>query len=115
MYGVVVVFLILQALYTLKLQYSHQVFRLYSASVLFYAAGFILWNLDNHHCPGISYIRSSLPAPLQPATQLHAPALCPSPPHLSQEAGHHLQGLDWSLGHCGQGQGEGIESWKIAS
>ena len=60
MYGVVVVFLILQALYTLKLQYSHQVFRLYSASVLFYAAGFILWNLDNHHCPGISYIKSSL-------------------------------------------------------
>ena len=45
MYGTVVVFMILQALYILKLQYSHQVFRLYAASVLFYAAGFILWNL----------------------------------------------------------------------
>ena len=72
MYGAVVVFLIMQAIYTLHLQYSHQVFRLYSASVLFYAAGFILWNLDNHQCPGISYIRSSLPRPLQPTTQLHA-------------------------------------------
>jgi len=72
MYGTVVVFLILQAMYTMQLQYSHQVFRLYAASVLFYAAGFILWNIDNHHCQSISYIRSSLPLILQPATQLHA-------------------------------------------
>ena len=72
MYGAVVVFLILQAIYVLTQQYSHQVCRIYSASVLFYAAGFILWNLDNNQCPGISYVRDNLPAPFQPPTQLHA-------------------------------------------
>ena len=46
MYGTVVVFLILQAL--LKLQYSHQACMIYAASVLFYAAGFILWNLGEY-------------------------------------------------------------------
>ena len=32
----------------------------------------LTYSSDNHQCPGISYIRSSLPAALQPATQLHA-------------------------------------------
>merc|ERR1719334_2823011 len=50
MYGAVVVFIILQAIYTLHIQYSQAVMRLYSASVGLYAAGFLLWNLDNHQC-----------------------------------------------------------------
>ena len=37
--------MILQALRTLQLQHSYQVVSLYVASVLFYLAGFILWNL----------------------------------------------------------------------
>ena len=72
MYGAVVVFIILQAIYTLHIQYSQTVMRLYSASVGLYAAGFLLWNLDNHQCEGISYVRSSLPTFLTPVTQLHA-------------------------------------------
>ena len=45
MYGIVVVAMILQALWTLQRQHSYQVVSLYVASVLFYLAGFILWNL----------------------------------------------------------------------
>ena len=45
LYGIVVVAMILQALRTIQLQYSYQVASLYVASVLFYLAGFILWNL----------------------------------------------------------------------
>ena len=45
LYGIVVVAMILQALRTMQVQYSYQVASLYVASVLFYLAGFILWNL----------------------------------------------------------------------
>ena len=41
MVGVMVV----QAVVQVRLQYSAQVLSLYTASVLFYLAGFILWNL----------------------------------------------------------------------
>lgn len=72
MYGTVVVGMILQALRTLQLQHSYQVVSLYVASVLFYLAGFILWNLDNHQCPTLVYFRSYLPHSLRPLLQLHA-------------------------------------------
>ena len=51
MYGTVVVGMILQALRTLQLQHSYQVVSLYVASVLFYLAGFILWNLGKSCLP----------------------------------------------------------------
>merc|ERR1719245_982649 len=72
LYGIVVVAMILQALRTIQVQYSYQVASLYVASVLFYLAGFILWNLDNHQCPTLVYLRSYLPPPVRPLLQLHA-------------------------------------------
>jgi len=72
LYGLCVVAMILQALRTLQLQHSYQVVSLYVASVLFYLAGFILWNLDNQQCPTLVYLRSHLPQPLRPLLQLHA-------------------------------------------
>ena len=37
--------MVVQAVVQVRLQYSAQVLSLYTASVLFYLAGFILWNL----------------------------------------------------------------------
>ena len=50
LYGIVVVAMVLQALRTIQLQYSYQAASLYVASVLFYLAGFILWNLGESTC-----------------------------------------------------------------
>ena len=52
LYGIVVVMMILQALRTLQIQHSYQVVSLYVASVLFYLAGFILWNLGESGISG---------------------------------------------------------------
>ena len=47
LYGTVVFVMIGQAVRTIKIQNNPQVMSLYTASVLFYLAGFILWNLGN--------------------------------------------------------------------
>ena len=49
MYGLVVFVMIGQALKIMQLQYNNQVMSIYSASVLFYLAGFILWNLGRRN------------------------------------------------------------------
>lgn len=72
LYGTVVVMMVLQAIRTIQLQYSYQVMSLYTASVLFYLAGFILWNLDNHLCDTLISLRSYLPSMLRPLLQFHA-------------------------------------------
>ena len=41
--------MVVQAVVQVRLQYSAQVLSLYTASVLFYLAGFILWNLGPYH------------------------------------------------------------------
>ena len=48
LYGTVVFVMIGQAVRTLRVQYNPQVMSLYTASVLFYLAGFILWNLGKY-------------------------------------------------------------------
>jgi len=72
MYGLVVFVMIGQALKIMQLQYNNQVMSIYSASVLFYLAGFILWNLDNHRCDTLTSLRSFLPSLLRPLLQFHA-------------------------------------------
>ena len=47
-----------------------QTFQLYLGSFLCYLAGFILWNLDNHTCPTLQYIRAALPPFLRPFIQV---------------------------------------------
>ena len=47
LYGTVVFVMIGQAVVTIRIQNNPQVMSLYTASVLFYLAGFILWNLGN--------------------------------------------------------------------
>lgn len=47
LYGTVVFVMIGQAVRTIRIQNNPQVMSLYTASVLFYLAGFILWNLGN--------------------------------------------------------------------
>lgn len=47
LYGTVVFVMIGQAVITIRIQNNPQVMSLYTASVLFYLAGFILWNLGN--------------------------------------------------------------------
>jgi len=72
LYGLVVGVMVVQAVVQVRLQYSAQVLSLYTASVLFYLAGFILWNLDNHQCPTLVSMRAHLPPLLQPLLQFHA-------------------------------------------
>ena len=44
--------------------------QLYLGSFLCYLTGFILWNLDNHTCPTLQYIRAALPTFLRPFIQV---------------------------------------------
>lgn len=44
--------------------------QLYLGSFLCYLAGFILWNLDNHTCPTLQFIRAALPPFLRPFIQV---------------------------------------------
>lgn len=37
-----------------------QVASIYFASVIFYLAGFILWNLDNLQCPALKVVTSNI-------------------------------------------------------
>ena len=46
------------------------IFQLYLGSFLCYLTGFILWNLDNHTCPTLQYIRAALPTFLRPFIQV---------------------------------------------
>ena len=36
-----------------------------------YLTGFLLWNVDNLFCPSVRSVRSRLPPPLRPLSQLH--------------------------------------------
>merc|ERR1719234_2650247 len=72
MYALVVVGSIWQALSFLRAHYSPIGARLYLGSLLLYLTGFILWNIDNHLCAGLSLTRTYLSLPFQPLTQLHA-------------------------------------------
>jgi len=72
MYGVVVVVLVVQAMYIFTLQCNKQVFKLYMTGLVLYLTGFILWNIENHHCSTLTRWRCSLPHILQPVLQLHA-------------------------------------------
>lgn len=72
LYGTVVFVMIGQAVRTIRIQNNPQVMSLYTASVLFYLAGFILWNLDNHQCDTLKSMRAYLPSLLQPLLQFHA-------------------------------------------
>ena len=75
MYGAVVVFLMIQAMYILTLQYNKAVLKLYLASLILYLSGFLLWNIgkaglglllhsghyviaENQHCPTVSRLRA---------------------------------------------------------
>lgn len=46
------------------------ILQLYLGSFLCYLTGFILWNLDNHTCPTLQYIRAALPTFLRPFIQV---------------------------------------------
>ena len=48
-----------QAVITIRIQNNPQVMSLYTASVLFYLAGFILWNLGNYIINNLSLASSS--------------------------------------------------------
>jgi len=72
MYGLLVFVLIYESVNLLNKQYNYEAMILYGTGFLLYLIGFILWNMDNHLCPGISWVRNSLPPLLQPLTQLHA-------------------------------------------
>jgi len=72
MYGTVVIGMIIQAAVCLRRLRNPDATKLYFGSFLCYLAGFILWNLDNHTCPTLQYIRAALPPFLRPFIQLHA-------------------------------------------
>ncbi|CAH1780987.1 unnamed protein product [Owenia fusiformis] len=42
------------------------------ASLVIYATGFVLWNLDHMFCDKVMSVRNSVPHGLRPVTQLHA-------------------------------------------
>jgi len=46
--------------------------KLLIISLVSYAVGFILWNIDNNFCPYVRDFRSSLLPPVRPFAQLHA-------------------------------------------
>jgi len=71
MYGILVVYMIYQAVGILRTQYNSSSFKLFIIATLMYGTGFLLWNLENEFCGIVRSVRSGLPSPLAPLTQLH--------------------------------------------
>lgn len=71
MYGVLVFYMIYQAVMILKEGYNKVSMKLFVIGILMYGSGFLLWNLENEFCQHVAAVRSSLPPFLAPITQLH--------------------------------------------
>ncbi|XP_037090179.1 alkaline ceramidase 3-like [Pollicipes pollicipes] len=71
-YGVASSAITLLDINLLRSQKDRTVRRLFYLGVLLYAVAFGLWNLDNHTCDSLRWLRSVLPPVLRPFTQLHA-------------------------------------------
>jgi len=72
MYGLLVFWMIYQALAILQASNYHQPsLRMFLSGILMYGTGFLLWNLENELCPLVQGARAALPPLLAPLTQLH--------------------------------------------
>lgn len=70
MYGVLASYTILRGFKLSRTKYCNG--KLFYIGLCFYLFGFLLWNIDNVYCQQLTVLRSVLPFPLKPATQLHA-------------------------------------------
>jgi len=71
MYGILVVYMIYQAVQILRSNYNSSSFKLFIIATLMYGTGFLLWNLENEFCDRVQSVRRSVPSVLAPLTQLH--------------------------------------------
>lgn len=71
MYGILVFYMIYQAVVILRKSYNPASVRLFLTGILMYGTGFLLWNIDNELCSSVQQLRSGLPPLLAPLTQLH--------------------------------------------
>jgi len=71
LYGILVVLILLQACVILRRDWNWLSTKIFILGLFLYGGGFLLWNFENHFCPLVQSIRSSLPRGLRPLTQLH--------------------------------------------